>query len=140
MPFRYDSATGTLRRWSSKPRDCTRRTQRRMPRQSKLVETRSVTRDWPREKVGSKMEAQRRDICAKVSVEKNSVRKEYSAQMLSIRARLKERKGVSMEWVDLSSSAAKELMAAELEGFRMSARRPTLKASWVGGRPGDLAS
>ena len=67
-----------------------------MPRQSKLAEMRSAARDWPSVKVGSKMEAQRRDICVKVSVEKNSVRKEYSAQMLSIRARLKERKGVSM--------------------------------------------
>ena len=68
--------------------------------------TRSVVSEEPREKVGSKMEAQRRDMAAKESLAKNSVRKEYSAERLSIRARLKERKGVSIWWADLSSSAA----------------------------------
>ena len=66
-----------------------------MPRQSWLVVTRSARRDWPRAKVGSKTPEQRLDIWAKVSVEKNSVRKEYSADRLSRRARLKDRKGVS---------------------------------------------
>ena len=73
-----------------------RRTQRRIPRQSKLLLTRSMARVCPRAKVGSKMEAQRRDIRVKESLLKNSVRKEYSAEMLSIKARLKERKGVSI--------------------------------------------
>ena len=76
-----------------------------MPRQSALLDMRSVVRVCPRAKVGAKMAAQRRDMRGKVSVVKKLVRKEYSAQMLSIRARLKERKGVSMKCVVLSSSA-----------------------------------
>ena len=67
-----------------------------MPRQSWEVVTRSGRRDWPSVKVGSKMPEQRLDIWVKVSVEKNSVRKEYSADRLSRRARLKDLNGVSM--------------------------------------------
>src|SRR5215471_351825 len=57
--------------------------------------------------------------------------KEYSAQILSISARLKFWKGISMPCIAFSSSARYEDIAIRLLDLRMSIRWPRAKGSWL---------
>lgn len=89
MPLMYGSTTGHLRRCSSKAKCWFRRTQRRMPRQSKEGSINDLVKACPRAKVGVNMVV---NIWEIVAVEedwgKNAVRKVNSNVALSTRARL----------------------------------------------------
>lgn len=73
-----------------------------MPRQSVDESIRCFVRLWPRAKTGSNISITRRELVRRdcVFVTNISATKEYSAEMLSIRARLKFRKGTSRPWID----------------------------------------
>ena len=84
----------------------------------------------PRAKVGAKVEAKWEESWWCGCGEKKSVRKEYSEEALSRRARLKFWKASSRLWGVLDSSARWEGRAEWVGAFSMSMRRPRESASW----------
>lgn len=100
-----------------------------MPRQSAVFSISCLIRFWPRVKTGSKISMTFFEACWTDLAANISVMKEYSADMLSRRARLKFLKGTSRPCMDLSSSARYDDIAIGVFDFRTSARRPIVNGS-----------
>jgi hypothetical protein len=93
--FIYPSATGILRPCISNAEYWFNLAQSRTPGQPKVESMRVLVYVWPRAEVGSNIWWNIADTWSYDLWEKNSVRTEYSADALSIRAALKCRKGTS---------------------------------------------